>query len=98
MTTQPPTIEERVSRLEGSYERISDLVQQFEGFRTETNRQFENARAETNRQFENVRAETNRQFDSMRAEMNSAVRNLYVITGGSWVTLMATIIGLNLAT
>ena len=87
MTTQPPTIEERVSRLEGSYERISDLVQQFEGFRTETNRQFENARAETNRQ-----------FDSMRAEMNSAVRNLYVITAGSWVTLMATIIGLNLAT
>ena len=87
MTTQPPTIEERVSRLEGSYERISDLVQQFEGFRTETNRQFENARAETNRQ-----------FDSMRAEMNSAVRNLYVITVGSWVTLMATIIGLNLAT
>lgn len=116
MTTQQPTIEERISRIEGSYERVGDLVQQFEGFRAESNarfrdlsvqienaraetdRQFENARAETDRRFENARAETNRQLDSMRAEMNSAVRNLYVIIGGSWATLMATIIGLNLAT
>lgn len=114
MTTQPST-EERLSRIEGSHERIGDLVQQFEGFRTETNTRFESLRSETNarfrdlsaqfeslragmdRRFEEARAETNREFGSMRAEMNSAIRNLYVIIGGSWVTLMATIIGLNLA-
>ncbi|MCY4450167.1 MAG: hypothetical protein OXE02_15125 [Chloroflexi bacterium] len=64
MTTQPTTIEERLSRLEGSVERIGDLVQQVEG---------------------------------LRSEMNAHIRTIYLMLGGSWVTLMATIVGLNLA-
>lgn len=64
MTTQPASTEERLSRLEGSVERIGDLVQQVEGLRT---------------------------------EMNVHIRTMYLMLGGSWVTLMATIIGLNLA-
>ena len=64
MTTQPASTEERLSRLEGSVERIGDLVHQVEGLRT---------------------------------EMNAHIRTMYLMLGGSWVTLMATIIGLNLA-
>ena len=94
MTTQPPTIEERVSRLEGSHERIGDLVHQFEGFRTEVNARFRDLSA----QIESHREEATRQSENTRTETSAAVRNLYVIIGGSWATLMATIIGLNLAT
>ena len=82
MTTQPASTEERLSRLEGSHERIGDLVQQVEGLRSETRGQVEGLRSEMN---------------AFRAEMNAHIRTLYMMMGGSWVTLMATIIGLNLA-
>ncbi len=34
---------------------------------------------------------------SLRTEMNGRFNNLYLLIGGSWVTLMAAIIGLALA-
>lgn len=108
MTTQPPTTEERLSRLEGSHERIGDLVQQVEGLRSETrgqieglrsemHGQIEGLRSEMNVQIEGLRSEMNAQIGAFRAEMNAHIRTLYMMMGGSWVTLMATIIGLNLA-
>ncbi len=33
-------------------------------------------------------------FSEMNNQMNSRFNNLYLLLGGSWVTLMATIIGL----
>ena len=86
MTTQPASTEERLSRLEGSHERIGDLAQQIEGLRSEMHSQIEG-----------LRSEMNAQFGAFRAEMNAHIRTLYMMMGGSWVTLMATIIGLNLA-
>ncbi len=72
-------VEERVSRLEGAYEQVSerlgDLTEavgrvdaKVEELRVETNARFEAMRAETNARFESLRAETNAQFEAMRAE------------------------------
>ena len=47
-TNQPPSVEERLSRLEGGYDRIGDLVRQVESLRTDMNTQFESMRADIN--------------------------------------------------
>ena len=35
-----------------------------------------------------------RSVNSLRAEMNSRFNNLYILLGGSWVTIMVAIVGL----
>ena len=84
-TNQPPSVEERLSRLEGGYDRIGDLVEQIAGlrtdmsaFRADMNAQIESLRAETNQRIESLRAETNQRIESLRAETNQQVESLRV--------------------
>ena len=97
-TQQTPSITERVSRLEGSYERIGDVVRSLEGHRAETRAGFDASRSETNVRFESVlgeiraaRADSDAKFDVMRQEMNERFRSLTtVLTTG--VAVLATIL------
>ena len=41
--------------------------------------------------------EMSRSIEALRAEMNSRFNNMIILMGGSWVTIMGTIIGLNIA-
>ena len=100
-TNQPPSVEERLSRLEGGYDRIGDLVQQVAGlhtdmnaFRAEMNAQFEIMRAETNQRI----AETNQRIESVQTEMNKNARTTYVLLSTSWLALMLTTVGINFLT
>ena len=86
-TNQPPSVEERLSRLEGGYDRIGDLVQQVAGLRTDMNAQFEGLRAETNQRIESLREETGRN-----------ARTVYVLLSTSWLALMLTTVGINFLT
>ena len=78
MTTQPTTsIEERVSRLEGSHERIGDVARTVEAHRAETQAGFDALRADTNMRFESglaeiraARADSDAKFQAMRQEAN----------------------------
>ena len=45
---------------------------------------------ELSRSIESLRTE----MDGLRAEMNNRFNNVYVLIGGSWVTIMVAIIGL----
>ena len=93
-TSQPPSVEERLSRLEGGYDRIGDLVQLVAGLRTDMNA----FRADMNAQFESLRAETNQQIESMRVEMSKNARTTYVLLSTSWLALMLTTVGINFLT
>ena len=91
-TSQPPSVEERLNRLEGGYDRIGDLVQLVAGlrtdmnsFRADMNAQFESMRAETNQRIaetnqriEGLRAETNQRIESARTETNQQIESLRV--------------------
>ena len=46
------------------------------------------------RSIEAMRTETNQSIESLRREMNSRINNLYILIGGSWVTLVIMLIGL----
>ena len=93
-TNQPPSVEERLSRLEGGYDRIGDLVQQVAGLRTDMNAQFEGLRAETNQRI----AETNQRIESLREETGRNARTVYVLLSTSWLALMLTTVGINFLT
>ena len=97
-TNQPPSVEERLSRLEGGYDRIGDLVQQVAGLRTDMNAQFEGLRAETNQRIESLRAETNQRIESLQTEMSKNARTTYVLLSTSWLALMLTTVGINFLT
>ena len=111
-TSQPPSVEERLSRLEGGYDRIGDLVQSVTGlrtdmnaFRADMNAQFESLRAETNQRIESLRTETgqritetNQQMESTRVEMSKNARTTYVLLSTSWLALMLTTVGINFLT
>ena len=104
-TNQPPSAEERLSRLEGGYDRIGDLVEQIAGlrtdmsaFRADMNAQIESLRAETNQRIESLRAETNQQIESLRVEMSKNARTTYVLLSTSWLALMLTTVGINFLT
>lgn len=53
-TQQTAPIAERVSRLEGSYERIGDVVQSLESHRAETRSGFDSVRQEMNERFRSL--------------------------------------------
>lgn len=53
-TQQTAPITERISRLEGSYERIGDVVQSLESHRTETRSGFDAMRQEMNERFRSL--------------------------------------------
>ena len=93
-TNQPPSVEERLSRLEGGYDRIGDLVQQVAGLRTDMNAQFEGLRAETNQRI----TETNQRIESLREETGRNARTVYVLLSSSWLALMLTTVGINFLT
>ena len=100
-TSQPPSVEERLSRLEGGYDRIGDLVQLVTGlrtdmnaFRADMNAQFESLRAETNQRM----TETNQRIESLRGEMDRNARTVYVLLSTSWLALMLTTVGINFLT
>ena len=104
-TNQPPSVEERLSRLEGGYDRIGDLVQlvaalrtDLNAFRTDMNAQFEGLRAETNQRIESLRAETNQRIESLQTEMSKNARTTYVLLSTSWLALMLTTVGINFLT
>ena len=91
MTTQPTTsIEERVSRLEGSYERIGDLARAVEGFRAETNVRFESILAEIRA----ARADSDAKSEAMRREMNERFRGLTTVLTAAAVVLSTVLVGL----
>ncbi len=104
-TNQPPSVEERLSRLEGGYDRIGDLVQlvtalhtEMSAFRTDMNAQFESLRAETNQRTEGLRTEVNQPLQGMRVEMSKNARTTYVLLSTSWLALMLTTVGINFLT
>ena len=100
-TNQPPSVEERLSRLEGGYDRIGDLVQQVAGLRTDMNAQFEGLRAETNQRIAETNqriAETNQRIESLREETGRNARTVYVLLSTSWLALMLTTVGINFLT
>ena len=72
------TMEQRVSRLEGTYEqvdrRLDDMNRAIQGLREEVN---------------GLRTETRADADSLRAEVNSRFNNLYLLLGGMWATIIA---------
>lgn len=91
MTTQPTTsIEERVSRLEGSYERIGDVARTVESFRTEANARFESILAEIRA----TRAGSDAKFQAMRQEMNDRFRSLTNVLIAAAVVLSTVLVGL----
>jgi hypothetical protein len=46
---------------------------------------------------EALRTDMNRSIAALRADMNRGFDRLNIMLGGSWVTIMGTIIGLNIA-
>ncbi len=88
MTTQPSTdLEQRVSRLEGAYEQVSerlgDLSQAIAGLR-----------ADMHAGIGSLRSEMNEGQASLRAEMNSRFNVLLVLLGTLWATTVGGFIAL----
>ena len=75
MTTQTPTTEERLSRLEGAYE--------------QTNERLADLRADMNGRFADLRADMNEQLAALRAGMNSFRNTMLLMVGGVWATTVA---------
>ena len=102
MTTQQTTsIEERVSRLEGSHERIGDVARTVEAHRAETQAGFDALRADTNDRFESglaeiraARADSDAKFQAMRQEMNDRFRSLTNVLIAAAVVLSTVLVGL----
>ena len=69
-------LEERVSRLEGAFEQVDARLAGLD-------RSIESLRAEMN----GLRSEMNTGFDQVDRRFN----NLHLLIGGSWVTIMASI-------
>ena len=69
-------LEERVSRLEGAYEQVDARLAGLDS-------SIESLRAEMN----GLRTEINTRFDQVDRSFN----NLYLLIGGSWVTIMASV-------
>ena len=77
------TFEGRISRVEGAYEqgdaRLAEINDRLNGI---------------DHRFSEMNGDINSRFNEMNNQINSRFNNLYLLLGGSWVTLMATIIGL----
>ena len=65
---------------------LEQRVSRLEGAYEQVDRRLD----ELSRSIESLRTEMN----GLRAEMNSRFNNVYVLIGGSWVTIMVAIIGL----
>ncbi|MDE2837896.1 MAG: hypothetical protein OXL97_10395 [Chloroflexota bacterium] len=88
MTTQPSTdLEQRVSRLEGAYEQVSerlgDLFQAIAGLR-----------ADMHAEIGGLRSEMNEGQAALRGEMNSRFNVLLVLLGTLWATTVGGFIAL----
>ena len=103
MTTQPSTdLEQRVSRLEGAYEQVSerlgDLSQAIAGLRADVHAEIGNLRTEMNQGLGSLRADVHAEVGSlrteMRTEMNSRFNVLLVLLGTSWATMVGGFIAL----
>ena len=98
MTTQTPSTEERLSRLEGAYEQVSerlgDLRSEMNALREEVQRGQEALREEMQRGHEALREEMQRGQDSLRADINSFRSNMLLLMGGVWATVVGGLIAL----
>ena len=65
---------------------LEQRVSRLEGAYEQVDRRLD----ELSRSIESLRTEMN----GLRAEMNNRFNNVYVLIGGSWVTIMVAIIGL----
>ena len=83
MTTQTPSTEERLSRLEGAYEQVSERLGDL---RSEMNA----LREEVQRGQEALRSEMN----ALRADINSFRSNMLLLMGGVWATVVGGLIAL----
>ena len=80
--------QERLSRLEGTYEQVDRRLDDMNSRLNGMQRAIDGLRAETNSRFD----ELNRTIDGLRAETNSRFNTLIVVIAASWVTLMAAMI------
>ena len=100
------SVEERLSRLEGSYEQISerlnDLNQIVQGvdrkvdaLRSDIDARFDSLRSDMDMRLESMRAETNTQFRELNSrldEMNRSQRNFSYVTYAIGSGIWATIV------
>ena len=87
MTTQTPSTEERLSRLEGAYEQVSERLGDL---RSEMNA----LREEVQRGQEALREEMQRGHEALRADINSFRSNMLLLMGGVWATVVGGLIAL----
>ena len=94
MTTQTPSTEERLSRLEGAYEQVSerlgDLSRGQDNLRSDINA----LREEVQRGQESLREEMQRGQESLRADIRSFRGNMLLLIGGVWATVVGGLIAL----
>ncbi len=88
MTTQTPSTEERLSRLEGAYEQVSerlgDLRSDVNTLREETRLGQDALREE----IKSLREEMQRGQESLRADIRSFRGNMLLLMGGVWTTMI----------
>ena len=99
MTTQTPSTEERLSRLEGAYEQVSErlgdlsrgqdnLRSDINALREEMQRGQDSLREEMRLGQESLRAEMQRGQESLRADIRSFRGNMLLLMGGAWATMI----------
>ncbi len=87
MTTQAPTTEERLSRLEGAYEQVNERL---EDLRADVR----SLREDMHRGQESLRLEMQRGQESLRLEIRALRNNMILLTGSVWATLAAGLIAI----
>ncbi|MDE2993746.1 MAG: hypothetical protein OXU67_07660 [Chloroflexota bacterium] len=93
--------QERISRLEGTYEQVDRRLDDMNTRLGETNRSIEGLRAEMNTRFEEMNnrmdsrfEEMNSRMDSRFGELNNRYNTLVMLMIASWVTVIAALIAL----
>ena len=95
MTTRAtPDIPERVSRLEGAYEqvteRLRDLAEALQGLRSEMRSEFGSIRTEMHNETGSIRGE----MGALRSELSSLKTTIIIIGGAMWASTVGGFIAL----
>ena len=88
MTTQTPSTEERLSRLEGAYEQVSERLGDISRGQDNLRSEMNTLREEMQRGQESLREEMQRGQESLRADIRSLRNNMLLLMGGVWTTMI----------
>ena len=94
------SVEERLSRLEGSYEQISERLNDLNQIVQGVDRKVDALRSDVDGRFDSLRSDMDARFDSIRSDMDARFREMdnkidrlghrvYIIGAALWATMAA---------